>query len=107
MFDFFFLPMTFKYVYLSFVISFIFDILRRITTVYERHSVFSWCCKNNVTSEIKSSDGTFNVACELYQFKDKPISIFLGGMVWIEKSVTRITDRHHEAWRLMPNSDPE
>ena len=28
-------------------------------------------------------------------------------MVWIEKSVTRVTDRHHEACRVMPNSDPE
>ena len=25
------------------------------------------------------------------------ISIFHGCMVWIEKSVTRVTDRHHEA----------
>ena len=25
----------------------------------------------------------------------------------IEKSVTRVTDRHHEACRVMPNSDPE
>ena len=35
------------------------------------------------------------------------ISIFHGCMVWIEKSVTRVTDRHHEACRVMPNSDPE
>ena len=35
------------------------------------------------------------------------ISIFHGCMVWIEKSFTRVTDRHHEAWRVMPNSDPE
>ena len=28
-------------------------------------------------------------------------------MVWIEKSVTRVTDRHHEACLDMPNSDPE
>ena len=28
-------------------------------------------------------------------------------MVWIEKSVARVTDRHHEACRVMPNSDPE
>ena len=27
----------------------------------------------------------------------KNISIFDGCMVWIEKSVTRVTDRHHEA----------
>ena len=35
------------------------------------------------------------------------ISIFHWCMVWIEKSVTRVTDRHHEACRVMPNSDPE
>ena len=28
-------------------------------------------------------------------------------MVWIEKSVTRVTDQHHETWRVMLNSDPE
>ena len=28
-------------------------------------------------------------------------------MMWIEKSITRFTDRHHEACRVMPNSDPE
>ena len=32
---------------------------------------------------------------------------FHGCMVWIEKSVTRVTDRHHKACRVMPNSDPE
>ena len=37
----------------------------------------------------------------------KNMSIFHGCMVWIEKSVTRVTDRHHEACRVMPNSDPE
>ena len=35
------------------------------------------------------------------------ISIYHECMVWIEKSVTRVTDRHHEACRVMPNSDPE
>ena len=35
------------------------------------------------------------------------ISIFHGCMVWIEKSVTRVTDRQHEACRVMPISDPE
>ena len=35
------------------------------------------------------------------------ISIFHGCMVWIEKSVTRVTDRHHDACQVMPNSDPE
>ena len=37
----------------------------------------------------------------------KIISIFHGCIVWIEKSVTRVTDRHHEACRVMPNTDPE
>ena len=37
----------------------------------------------------------------------KNISIFHGCMVWIEKSVMRVTDRHHEACRVMPKSDPE
>ena len=35
------------------------------------------------------------------------ISIFNGCMVWIEKSVMRVTDWHHEACRVMQNSDPE
>ena len=39
--------------------------------------------------------------------KSETISIFHVCMVWIEKSVTRVTDRHHEACRVMPNSDPE
>ena len=37
----------------------------------------------------------------------KKISILHGCMMWIEKSVTRVTDRHHEACRVMPNSVPE
>ena len=32
-------------------------------------------------------------------------------LAWVygvdRKSVTRVTDRHHEACRVMPNSDPE
>ena len=43
----------------------------------------------------------------LVQKPCETISIFHGCMVWIEKSVTRVTDRHHEACRVMPNSDPE
>ena len=39
--------------------------------------------------------------------KDGTISIFHGCMMWIEKSVTRVTDRHREACRVKPNSDPE
>ena len=35
------------------------------------------------------------------------ISIFHGCMVWIEKSVTWVTVRLHEACLVMPNSDPE
>ena len=35
------------------------------------------------------------------------LNIYHGCMVWIEKSVTRVTDRHNEACRVMPNSDPE
>ena len=31
---------------------------------------------------------------------------FIRCKVWIEKSVRRVTDRHHEACRVMPNSDP-
>ena len=37
----------------------------------------------------------------------KNTSIFHGCMVLIEKSVTRVADRHHEACRVMPNRDPE
>ena len=37
----------------------------------------------------------------------KSINIFHGCMVWIEKSGTRVTDRHHKACRVMPSSDPE
>ena len=40
-------------------------------------------------------------------FEGKNISIFHGCMVRIDKSVTRVTDQHHEACRVMPNSDPE
>ena len=35
------------------------------------------------------------------------VSICHGCMVLIEKSVTRVTDWHHEAFRVMPNSDLE
>ena len=43
----------------------------------------------------------------LYMQRWENISIFHVCMVWIEKSVTRVTDRHHEACWVMPNSDPE
>ena len=35
------------------------------------------------------------------------ICIFHGCMVWLEKSVTRVTDSQNEACRVMPNSDPD
>ena len=35
------------------------------------------------------------------------IRIFNGREVRIENSVTRVTVRHHEAYRVMPNSYPE
>ena len=64
--------MTLKIYYSSFVVSLIFDILRRITTFSERHSFFfSWWRKSDVTSEIKRSDVIFNVACELSKPMDK------------------------------------
>ena len=55
---------------------------------------------------------TNNIAVELKYFLvfyilGDIISIFHGFMVWIETSVTRVTDRHLEACRVMPNSDPE
>ena len=37
----------------------------------------------------------------------KTISIFRECVVWIEKSVMRVTDRHREACLVMPNSDLE
>ena len=37
----------------------------------------------------------------------KNIGIFHGCMVWIEKSVMRVTDWHHGACRVMLISDPE
>ena len=33
--------------------------------------------------------------------------IFNVRIVWIEKSVTRVTEQHHQACRVMPNSDLE
>ena len=35
------------------------------------------------------------------------ISIFHGCMMWIEKSATRVSDRHHQACRVMPKCDPQ
>ena len=39
--------------------------LRRITTFYERHSVFTVVPHDDVMSEFQRSDVTLNVACEL------------------------------------------
>ena len=51
---------------------------------------------------------TFNTKISIIlSYEASIISIFHGCMVWIEKSVTRVTERHHEACRVMPNSDPE
>ena len=60
---------------------------------------FSLCSMHIVGWEIKVADH--------YMLIDGIISIFYECMVWIEKSITRVTDRHHEACRVMPNSDPE
>ena len=45
---------------------------------------------------LKKKNFTFYVIC-----------IFHGCMVWIEKSVMRVIDLHHEACRVMSNSDSE
>ena len=64
-------------------------------------------CKLNVDVKNRTAvAGSVDfVKLELKLFNGK--IIFHGCMVWIEKSVTRVTDRHHEACRVMPNSDPE
>ena len=51
--------------------------------------------------------GPATVCLPLLLSRYETISIFHECMVWIEKSVTRVTDRHHEACRVIPNSDPE
>ena len=63
-----------------------------------------------VWSSIKKEwgrSGTFTDISTFYSTVTDIISIFHVCIVWIEKSVTRVTDRHHEASRVMPNSDPE
>ena len=60
-------------------------------------SIFLYACESwTITAELEKGRHAFEI-----------ISIFHVCMVWIEKSVTRVTDRHHEACRVMPNSDPE
>ena len=54
-----------------------------------------------------NTDLSYTFSSNFHQALLRIISIFSGCMVWIEKSVTRVTDRHHEACRVMPNSDPE
>ena len=64
-----FLVLTYdiKNYFLSIFISVIFDILHRIMTFSEGHSVFFVGVKNDITSEIWSFDVIFNVVCELFQ----------------------------------------
>ena len=57
-----------------------------------------------IPSAIKQSSERFLSGL---QSRSEIISIFHGCIVWIEKSVTRVTDRHHKACRVIPNSDPE
>ena len=42
-----------------------------------------------------------------FEEKSEIIGIYHGCMVWIEKSVTRVTDQHHKACLVMLNNDPE
>ena len=72
-------------------------LLRSDTRVYAK--------TNQRLRHIKIPCDTGNVDANSSQYDN--ISIFHVCMVWIEKSVTRVTDRHHEACRVMPNSDPE
>ena len=51
---------------------------------------------------LKTTDVIFSVSCELSQSMGKAISIHHGCIVLIEKYVT---DRHHQACQVMPNSD--
>ena len=98
MFDY-FLTYDIRHYYSLFAISFILDILCSIKTFSKRHSVFFVV--------LHKADVTFNIALQLSQPRGKTISIFHGRMVWIEKSVTRVSDRSHEACLVMPNSNPE
>ena len=83
------------------ILSDIFVCHRRIVP---RHTgILKPFSKHNILHAFKMGDPT--LVCEKCQCKN--ISIFHGCMVWIEKSVTRVTDRHHEACRVMPTSDPE
>ena len=63
-------------------------------------SCFPWKCIHSPQVHIAQFLSSANYWTE-------KISILHGCIVWIEKSVTRVTDQHHEACRVMPNSDPE
>ena len=56
-------------------------------------------CEKRIVSQGKTHGYPYPVC--------KNISIFHGCMVRIEISVMRVTDRHHKACRVMPNSDQE
>ena len=71
------------------------EILDLVESVSERFPTYSSYTTN-----------AFNTR-DFYPVQGDIISMFHVCMVWIEKSVTRVTDRHHEACRVMPNSDPE
>ena len=89
--------------------------------IYIRHNQglkFDCCDLSCVIYYIFSCDAAFwmlreeniNTMLELFMFilvYFVHISIFHGRMVWLEKSVTRVTDRHYEACWVMPNSDRE
>ena len=62
------------------------------------------CLKSSVHVRILDFDPVF---LSFFFLRDCNISTYHGCVVWIEKSVTRVTDRHHEACRVIPNSDPE
>ena len=67
MFDYFSYLWHSKLLFIIRLFCFIFDILRRITTFSERQSTFFVVDISDVTTEISSSDVTFNVAYELLQ----------------------------------------
>ena len=58
------------------------------------------CCTGNFIFATDSS-------LSFHFSQQKVISIFHGYIVWIAKSITRVTDRQHEACRVIQNSDPE
>ena len=73
------------------------------------NSFFSYWCAPGASKKIcvRNTDKLTIVKCLFLLSIFGIISIFHGCMVWIEISVTRVTAQHHEACRVMPNSDPE